>query len=358
MRGIAGQHTVVVVEHDMAFVRELGARTTVLHQGTVLTEGSVDAVQNDQFQSQLSFVKLNSYKGTTSTGKVKEVLGLDQEVRGRTVIIVEDIVDTGLTVDYLTEELNRRGAHRVVVATLLFKPDSFKGIHAPEYVGFEIPPKFVVGYGLDYDGVGRNLNAIYKLKTKDRMTNIVLFGPPGAGKGTQAARLVEKYGLVHLSTGDIFRSNIKGETELGKLAKSYIDKGELVPDEVTIQMLEDQLDKHPDAHGFIFDGFPRTTAQAEALDEMLTRKGDRVDHMLALEVEEEELRNRLKQRAKESGRSDDADPEVIQNRIDVYRQETAPVADYYRQQDKYRAINGIGSIEEISQRLYEAIEKQ
>lgn len=183
------------------------------------------------------------------------------------------------------------------------------------------------------------------------MLNIVLFGPPGAGKGTQSANLIERYDLVHLSTGDIFRYNMKNDTELGQLAKSYIEKGELVPDNVTIQMLESEVNKHPEAKGFIFDGFPRTTAQAEALDAFLTGRDTGITWMLALEVEEEELRQRLLKRAETSGRADDADPEVIQNRIDVYNRETAPVADYYRSQDKYMGINGIGTIEEITERL-------
>ena len=139
------------------------------------------------------------------------------------------------------------------------------------------------------------------------MLNIVLFGPPGAGKGTQAAKLVDKYSLVHLSTGDIFRANIKGETELGKLAKSYMDKGDLVPDEVTISMLEAEVDKNPQAKGFIFDGFPRTTPQAEALDKFLTSKNTAISIMLALDVPNEELIKRLLERGKDSGRADDLD---------------------------------------------------
>lgn len=188
------------------------------------------------------------------------------------------------------------------------------------------------------------------------MLNIVLFGPPGAGKGTQSEKLIDRYQLVHLSTGDIFRANIRGETELGKLAKSYMDKGELVPDKVTIGMLKSEVTKHPEAKGFIFDGFPRTTAQAEALDEFLKSMGSEIAMMLALEVPEEELKKRLKLRAETSGRTDDADPEVINKRIAVYQRETAPVADYYRSQNKYKGVDGTGTIDEISQRLYRAID--
>lgn len=188
------------------------------------------------------------------------------------------------------------------------------------------------------------------------MLNIVLFGPPGAGKGTQSARLVEKYKLIHLSTGDIFRFNMKNDTELGKLAKSYIDKGELVPDEVTINMLQAEADKYPDAAGFIFDGFPRTTAQAKALDAFLEGKNTAITLMLALEVPEEELIKRLLLRGQESGRSDDTDENIIRNRIKVYNEQTAIAAGYYNNQGKYHAVDGVGSIDEIFERLCHVID--
>lgn len=189
------------------------------------------------------------------------------------------------------------------------------------------------------------------------MLNIVLFGPPGAGKGTQAEKLITKYNLCHLSTGDIFRANIKGETELGKLAKSYMDKGDLVPDSVTIAMLELEVNKNPQAKGYIFDGFPRTTPQAEALSTFLSSKATEITLMLALEVEESELIKRLLLRGKNSGRADDSDKNIIANRIKVYNQQTAVVAEFYATQGKFEKINGVGDVDAIFGRLCSAIEK-
>lgn len=195
---------------------------------------------------------------------------------------------------------------------------------------------------------------IRSIKNTNEMLNIVLFGPPGAGKGTQSERLKEEFGLVHISTGDVFRS-LDPNSELGKLAKSYSDKGDLVPDEVTIKILESEVSKHPEAKGVIYDGFPRTTAQAEALDRFLQSKGTSVTMMLSLVVPEDELKTRLIARAETSGRKDDADPQIIQNRIDTYNKSTAPVADFYKAQGKLIEIDGVGSIDEITERLYKAI---
>ncbi|HLW29870.1 MAG TPA: adenylate kinase [Brumimicrobium sp.] len=187
------------------------------------------------------------------------------------------------------------------------------------------------------------------------MLNLVLFGPPGAGKGTQSSNIIKEFGLIHLSTGDIFRANIGNATALGKLAKSYIDKGQLVPDEVTIDMLKSEVNKFEDPKGFIFDGFPRTKVQAEALDTFLEEKGAKIAGMIALEVPEEELKERLRKRAINSGRTDDANPEIIANRISVYNKETTPVKDFYKQQNKLYLIKGIGSIDEITKEIVKTV---
>lgn len=186
--------------------------------------------------------------------------------------------------------------------------------------------------------------------------NIVLFGPPGAGKGTQSEFLITKYNLVHLSTGDLLRGEIKAGTELGLKAKSLMDAGNLVPDEVVIGMINNKLQQNPDANGFIFDGFPRTTAQAEALDELLAKSNDAISSMIALEVPEEELKNRLLERGKVSGRSDDQDISIIENRIKEYQNKTAPLKEFYKKQDKLKLVDGIGSISEISERLSSTID--
>ncbi|HEY6163108.1 MAG TPA: adenylate kinase, partial [Bacteroidia bacterium] len=188
------------------------------------------------------------------------------------------------------------------------------------------------------------------------MLNIVLFGPPGAGKGTQSQKLIDKYDLVHLSTGDMLRSEIASGTELGIEAKKLMDQGILVPDETVIAMISARIDKFSYANGFIFDGFPRTTAQAEALDRLLESKGTKVSMMLALEVSDEELTRRILQRGKDSGRTDDQDEQVVRNRINEYNSKTAPLKEFYAGQGKYFAVNGIGSVEGIFDSLCEVVE--
>src|SRR5690606_1975693 len=185
--------------------------------------------------------------------------------------------------------------------------------------------------------------------------SIVLFGPPGAGKGTQSAYLIQQYGLVHLSTGDLLRAEIQAETELGQQAQDLMNAGELVPDHLVIGMIRNKLEANLDAKGYVFDGFPRTKAQAEALDELLAIKQAPVKVMLSLEVPEEELVKRLKGRGETSGRSDDQDVTIIRKRINEYEQKTAPLKEHYKEQGKYKRIDGMGEVNEITQRLVDAI---
>lgn len=321
---------------------------------------TADLMRHITIDCEVSFVKMSSYSGMESRGQVDELIGLGNNLEGKDIIIVEDIVDTGVTIDKIISLLEAEGTASVKVCSLLYKPDAFKGTKRPDYVGFSIPNAFVVGYGLDYNEKGRNLDTIYQIREQKKqntsMLNIVLFGPPGAGKGTQSERLIEQYGLIHLSTGDIFRANIKGATELGVLAKTFIDKGQLVPDEVTINMLKAEVGSHTNPKGFIFDGFPRTIAQAEALDNFLSSIGTSITSMISLDVDEEELKDRLANRAKTSGRPDDSSPAVIQNRIDIYINETAPVKEFYKSQNKWVMIDGIGTIDEITERLFDTVD--
>lgn len=188
------------------------------------------------------------------------------------------------------------------------------------------------------------------------MLNIVIFGAPGSGKGTQSERIVEKYGINHISTGDVLRAEIKNGTELGKTAKGYIDQGQLIPDELMIDILASVFDSFKDSKGVIFDGFPRTIAQAEALKKMLAERGQDVSVMVDLDVPEEELMVRLIKRGKDSGRADDNE-ETIKKRLHVYHSQTAPLIDWYKNEQKYQHINGLGTMEGIFAEICEAVDK-
>lgn len=188
------------------------------------------------------------------------------------------------------------------------------------------------------------------------MLNLVLFGAPGSGKGTQSKKLIEKYQLIHLSTGDLLRSEIAQGTELGLEAKKLMDEGKLVPDAVVNSMISNKLDANKDAKGFIFDGFPRTTAQAEALDQLLASKNEAISTMIKLVVDDEELMHRLLLRGKESGRPDDANPEVIRKRLDEYHSKTEIVGEFYKDQHKLQSVNGIGEVEDVFNAISEIID--
>ncbi|SFR63948.1 adenylate kinase [Maribacter stanieri] len=314
-----------------------------------------DLMKAYQHPCEVSFVRLSSYQGLTSTGIVETLLDVPENIEGRSVIILEDIIDTGRTLQKLVHLFSKTKVKEFKIASLFYKPDVYKGEYAIDYFGLAIPDNFIVGYGLDYKEQGRNLKEVYQLNQK-HMINLVLFGKPGAGKGTQAQFLKEKYNLMHISTGDVFRFNIKNGTELGTLAKSYIDKGELVPDEVTIKMLQEEVEKNSDADGFIFDGFPRTAAQAEALDNFLESKDMSVNATIALEANDEILIERLLERGKVSGRTDDQDVVKIRNRFDEYNEKTTPVKEFYEAQGKFHSVNGIGTITDITERLTKVIE--
>lgn len=307
------------------------------------------------FRCEVVSIKLSSYIGTKSTGKTREVMGMTGSVDGKRVIIIEDIVDTGTTIVDLEKILKERGASEIRVCTLLLKPDICKKDIPLDYVGMRIPNDFIVGFGLDYDEIGRNSKDIYVLDTN--MKYFILFGPPGAGKGTQAAAIVEKYNLCHISTGELLRGEISRGTELGLKAKALIDAGELVPDEVVEAMIENQFRTVTGVSGFLLDGFPRTIAQAQALDKMLDKAKEEVTSVVSLMIPDEMIRERIKRRAEIEGRADDTKDETISNRIRTYHEKTEPLIEFYREAGKYNEIDGAGTIDEVRGRVNTLMDK-
>ena len=312
-----------------------------------------DLLKEIDIECEVAFLRVSSYKGTETTGNVKKILGLDKNIENTDVIIVEDIVDTGITLENIIQDHSSNHPQSLKVVTLLFKPKAYTKNYPIDYVGFEVGNEFLIGFGLDYNEIGRNLDELYIIK--EPMLNIILFGPPGAGKGTQSELIQEKFNLTHLSTGDMFRFHMKNDTDLGKKAKEYMEAGNLVPDQLVIDMIDAKLSESHDTKGFIFDGFPRTTDQALALDELLSKKGWGISKMVSLEVDEDELVKRLLLRGKDSGRKDDQDESIIRNRMAVYNNETAPLKDFYANQGKQIGVDGIGTVEEINGRINSAI---
>ena len=306
------------------------------------------------FKCEIVCVKLSSYVGTRSTGEVRDIIGMTGDVKGKRVIIVEDIIDSGRTIVNLVKMMEDNGATETRICTMLFKPGCYKMDTKIDYVAMEIPDDFIVGFGLDYDGLGRNIKDIYILD--DNMKYYILFGPPGAGKGTQAASMAERFNLCHISTGDLLRGEMAKGTELGLKAKALIEAGELVPDEIVEGMIENKFDSVEGYSGFLLDGFPRTTAQAEALDKMLAKRDTKVTGVVSLMIPDEMIKERIKHRAAIEGRADDASDETIANRIKTYHEKTEPLVEYYKASGAYNEIDGTGSIEEVRERIHSLME--
>ena len=301
------------------------------------------------FKCEIVCVKLSSYVGTKSTGEVRDIIGMTGAVKGKRVIIVEDIVDSGRTIANLVNMMEANGATETKICTMLLKPGCYKLDKKIDYVAMEIPDDFIVGFGLDYDGLGRNIKDIYVLD--DNMKYYILFGPPGAGKGTQAASMAERFNLCHISTGDLLRGEMAKGTELGLKAKALIEAGELVPDEIVEGMIENKFDSVKGYSGFLLDGFPRTTDQAKALDAMLAKRDTKVSGVVSLMIPDEMIKERIRHRAAIEGRADDASDETISNRIKTYHEKTEPLVEYYKAAGAYNEIDGTGTIEEVRDRI-------
>lgn len=306
------------------------------------------------FKCEIVCIKLSSYVGTRSTGEVRDIIGMTGSVKGKKVIIIEDIVDSGRTIANLVRIMEANGATDSKICTMLLKPGCYKLDKKIDYVAMEIPDDFIVGFGLDYDGLGRNIKDIYVLD--DTMKYYILFGPPGAGKGTQAASMAEKFNLCHISTGDLLRGEMAKGSELGLKAKALIEAGELVPDEIVEGMIENKFESVKGVSGFLLDGFPRTIAQAEALDKMLAKKDTKVTGVVSLMIPDEMIKERIRHRAAIEGRADDAKDETISNRIKTYHDKTEPLVDYYKKSGAYHEIDGVGTIEEVRCRIHSLME--
>jgi len=311
-----------------------------------------DLFKRIEFNAQISFIKFASYAGTKSTGNVRKLIGLNENLEGKTVVILEDIIDSGITMEKIIDQITELKPKEIRIASLLVKPDAFMRSYTIDYLGIEIPNDFIVGYGLDYNGYGRNLTAIYthaeavQERKISKVKYFLLFGPPGSGKGTQSKKIIEKYNLVHLSTGDILRKELEANTRLGQIAKSHMNKGGLVPDDIILGMVAKEIEANKGTSGIVLDGFPRTVDQAKSLDKLLTNKNYEISAMFALDVPKDELVGRLLNRAKEGGRVDDT-PDIIEKRIQTYNLTTLKVAEYYLEQGKLHEINGVGEIDAI-----------
>jgi adenylate kinase len=321
-----------------------------------------DLFKRIEFDAHISFIKFASYEGTKSTGNVKKLIGLNEDLTGKTVVILEDIIDSGITMEKIVDQIQELGPKEIRIASLLVKPDAFMRNYTIDYIGMEIPDDFIVGYGLDYDGLGRNLTAIYtnaeaiKNKTISKVKYFLLFGPPGSGKGTQSKKIIEKYNLVHLSTGDILRKELEINSKLGQIAKNHMNKGGLVPDDIILGMVVKEIEANKGTSGVVLDGFPRTVEQAKGLHKLLANKNYEISAMFALDVDKDELVRRLSERAKIGGRIDDT-PDIIEKRIQTYKLTTAKVAEYYADQGKLHEINGVGNIDDIFKEISTIIDK-
>lgn len=322
---------------------------------------AADLSRHLSFQPEIIFARFSSYEGMDTTGKVRELMGVSVNLHGRDVIIVEDIVDTGLTMHNVVPQFIAKGAKSVKICSFLQKPEKLQVDLEVDYVAIKIPNEFIVGYGLDYNGMGRNYRDIYTVlednKTQfETMKNIIIFGAPGSGKGTYSDAIREKYGMNHISTGDVLRNEINKGSELGIIAKSYIDEGQLIPDSLMIDILAQKYDSLDSSKGVIFDGFPRTTAQAEALKSMLESRGSSMGMMIELIVDEETLMARLLNRAKEQGRADDNE-ETIRKRFKVYHDQTEPLSAWFKEEGIRNVFTWKGSKDLMLSEIYASIEE-